>query len=305
MHNRGHGGGSDAQNGLQLPGGGGLPVNLPGRRLAAGIGILVAGLIAFIMVSSSLSNSTVQAGHVGILLTFGHVEPGELLPGFHLVVPGVQQIVQVDSRVLPHAFKQIDAASQELQSVKLTGTMNYHLQIDRAPELYQNVGLDFAEKVIDPAFNDFIKEVVPRYPVTDILVKRDEIRARAKEMLGVNLSRYGIVVDDIYISDIAFSKDYQDAIERKQTAQQNVEAERQIFSQKEVQAQQALVDARGKADARVAAAEGEAKANQALTASITPQLIQYTQWSKWDGKLPAVTSGSQPLLTLPIDTAGR
>jgi prohibitin 2 len=277
-------------------------VNSSRFRTGAIIGGVILGLL---MITTFLSGATVQAGYVGVLLTFGGVERGELSPGFHFIVPGVQRIVQVDTRVLPHPFKQIDAASQELQSVKLTGTMNYHLQSSRAAELYQNVGLDFAEKVIDPAFNDFIKEVVPRYRVTEILEKRDQIRSTAKDALGANLARYGILVDDIYISDIAFSKDYQDAIERKQTAQQNVEAERQILAQKEIQAQQNIIDARGKADARVATAEGDAKANEVLTASITPQLIQYTQWTKWDGKLPTVTGGSQPLLTLPIDQVTR
>ena len=242
------------------------------REVRWALGGILAAVVVIGTFSFAVSSTTVQAGYVGVLLTFGRVEPGVLPPGFHLILPFAQRIVQVDTRVSPHAFKAIDAASAELQSVKLTGTMNYHLEASRANELYQNVGLSFAESVIDPAFNDFIKEVVPRYPVTDILIKRDEIRTRAKEMLGANLERYGIVVDDIYISDIAFSADYQGAIEKKQTAQQTVEAERQILAQKEVQAQQAVVEAKGKADARVATADGDAKANEELTQSITPQL---------------------------------
>lgn len=265
------------------------------------LGGILAAVVVLTIISFGVSSTTVQAGYVGVLLTFGKVEPGVLPPGFHFIVPFAQRIVQVDTRVSPHAFKAIDAASQELQSVKLTGTMNYHLEARRANELYQNVGLSFAESVIDPAFNDFIKEVVPRYPVTDILIKRDEIRTRAKEMLGANLERYGIVVDDIYISDIAFSSDYQGAIERKQTAQQNVEVERQLLAQKEIQAQQAVVEAKGKADARVATANGDATANELLTQSITPQLIDYLRWTKWDGKLPLVSGGAQPLFTLPLD----
>src|SRR5207237_1961285 len=135
---------------------------------------------------------------------FGSEEPVVLQPGVHFVLPFAQRIVQVDARVQPHTFKQIDAASQELQSVKLTGTMNYHLDPTRTYELYQNVGLEFATNIIDPAFSDFIKEVVPQYHVTDILVQREQIRNLAKQKLGENLSRYGIIVDDIYISDIAF-----------------------------------------------------------------------------------------------------
>jgi len=269
------------------------------RPLFRNVGIpVVIAVVMFVLLSVFLSATTVQAGYVGVVLTFGRVEPGVLQPGFHFVIPIAQKIVQIDTRVLPHEFKEIDAASKELQTVKLTGTMNYHLEPSRAGELYQTVGLDFANKVIDPAFNDFIKEVVPQYPVTEILAKRDEIRAKAKERLGNNLQRYGIVVDDIYISNISFSEDYQAAIEQKQTAQQKVETEQQILRQKEIQAEQAVVEAKGKADAAVAAAEGEAKANTVRAASITPQLIEYLRWTRWDGRLPMVTSNATPLVSL-------
>ena len=269
------------------------------RPLFRNVGIpVVIAVVMFVLLSVFLSATTVQAGYVGVVLTFGRVEPGVLQPGFHFVIPIAQKIVQIDTRVLPHEFKEIDAASKELQTVKLTGTMNYHLEPSRAGELYQTVGLDFANKVIDPAFNDFIKEVVPQYPVTAILAKRDEIRAKAKERLGNNLQRYGIVVDDIYISNISFSEDYQAAIEQKQTAQQKVETEQQILRQKEIQAEQAVVEAKGKADAAVAAAEGEAKANTVRAASITPQLIEYLRWTRWDGRLPMVTSNATPLVSL-------
>jgi regulator of protease activity HflC (stomatin/prohibitin superfamily) len=269
-------------------------------RFAVPIALIVGVLLVFSLFTAS---STVPAGHVGVLLTWGRVEPVVLAPGFHFVLPFAQRIVSVDTRVQPHNFKQIDAASQELQGVKLTGTMNYHLRADRVFELYQNVGLEFATNVIDPAFSDFIKEVVPQYRVTEILAKREEIRNLAKEKLGNNLDRYGITVDDIYISDIAFSKDYQDAIEKKQTAQQNVETERQILEQKRIQAEQAVAEAEGKARATVETAKGEADANRARTESISPQLIDYLRWTKWDGRLPMFQGGNQPpLVTIPAPT---
>jgi regulator of protease activity HflC (stomatin/prohibitin superfamily) len=273
------------------------------RASLGGFGrILILLLVVLLFLTIFVSGATVQAGHVGVLLTFGRVHPGVLDPGFHLIVPMAQRIVQVDTRVLPHAFKEIEAASREYQSVLLTGTMNYHLKSAQAAELYQTVGLDFADKVIDPAFNDFIKEVVPRYPVTEILGRRDEIRSTVRTMLGENLERYGIVVDDIYISQISFSKEYQDAIERKQTAQQNVETEQQILAQKEIQAQQAIVEARGRAEARVTAADGDARSNELLAESISPQLIEYLRWTRWDGKLPLFSGSNQsPFVSVPLD----
>src|SRR5712692_10140021 len=107
------------------------------RPVLFGVGGIAAVLVFLVVVSFAVSSTTVQAGYVGVLLTFGRVEPGVLPPGFHFILPFAQRIVQVDTRVSPHAFKAIDAASQELQSVKLTCTMNYHLEASRANELYQ------------------------------------------------------------------------------------------------------------------------------------------------------------------------
>lgn len=132
----------------------------------------------------------VPAGHRGIVLWWGSVEKRVKGEGLNFKVPIAERVIKVDVRVQPHPFKEIDAASKEYQMVRLTGMMNFHINPDHVNELYQKVGLDFANKVIDPAFNDFVKEVVPNYPITEILPKREEIRKRAMTKLGENLSRY-------------------------------------------------------------------------------------------------------------------
>src|SRR4029079_2688506 len=207
----------------------------------------------------------VRAGNVGVVTNFGSVQTVTLEPGLHIVVPIYQRGTNVDTRVQPHEFQEIDAASRELQTVKLTGGMNYHIDGQFASDLFQRVGTDFAAKIIDPAFNDFIKTVVPDYSVNDILAKRDEIRSFAKDQLGANLAQYHIIVDDIYIANIAFSDAFQQAIEDKQVAQQQVQTEQQILAQREIQAQQAVAQARGQADSTVTLADGQAKANDLLS----------------------------------------
>jgi prohibitin 2 len=235
-----------------------------------------------------------RAGCVGIGIV---AEPIVLPPGIYLRVPVAQTVVDVETRVRPYHFREIDAASREYQSVKLTGTLNFRIDEQRADEIYQGVGLEFAERILDPAFNDTIKEVVPLFPVTEILVKRDEIRARTKEKLQETLGRYGIIVEDVYLSNIAFSTEYTQAIEQKQVAQQNVEREFQILEQKRRQAEQVEVEAqgqaraqvaraRGESESRVAIAEGEAEANRRLAQSVSPTLIDYLRATKWNGQMP-------------------
>ena len=274
---------------------------------------LIFGTLGAIILIIGLAGPFVEvpAGNVGVVTNFGSVQTVTREPGLHVVIPIVQRVTNVDTRVQPHQFQEIDAASRELQTVRLTGTMNYHIDGQFASDLFQRVGTDFAEKIIDPAFNDFIKTVVPGYSVNEILAKRDEIRSLAKDLLGANLAQYHIIVDDIYIANIAFSAEFQQAIEDKQVAEQRVQTELQILAQKRIQADQAVAQAKGEADSNVTLAEGQAKAtvalangqaeaNQALAASLNDQILQYQYIQKLTDKITVMLlpSGNQTIFDL-------
>jgi len=240
----------------------------------------------------------VPAGHRGVVLLWGSVEKRIMGEGLNFKAPFAERVIKVDVRVQPHPFKEIDASSKEYQMVKMTGMMNFHIDPSFVNDLYQKVGLDFAEKVIDPAFNDFVKEVVPTYPIGEILPKREEIRKRAMTKLGDNLSRYHIIVDDIYFASIRFSPEYEGAIEAKQVAQQQVETQKQVLAQREIEAQQKVATAKGEAESILVVAQGQARANDALSRSISPILVQYKSIEKWNGILPQVSGGAVPFINL-------
>jgi len=128
---------------------------------------------------------------------------------------------------------------------------------------------------------------VPTYPVNDILKSRDAIRDKTKDRLNQAVNPYGITIVAVQITDIRFSAEFEKAIEAKQVAQQQVQTQSQILEQKKIQAQQAVVDA-----------DGQAKANAILNASLTPTLVQWQEILKWDGKLPQVTGGASPFVSL-------
>jgi regulator of protease activity HflC (stomatin/prohibitin superfamily) len=260
------------------------------------IGILVILALVFIFILGSFA--IVPAGHRGVVLWWGSVEKRIMAEGFNFKIPIVEKVIKVDVKVQPHPFKEIDAASKEYQMVKLTGMMNFHIDPAYVNDLYQKVGLDFANKVIDPAFNDFVKEVVPIYLITEVLPKREEIRKKAMTKLGDNLARYHIIVDDIYFANIRFSPEYEKAVEAKQVAQQQVETQRQILAQREIEAQQKVATAKGEAESIQVVAQGQAKANDLLSRSISPILVQYKSIEKWNGILPQVTGGAMPFIDL-------
>jgi len=260
------------------------------------VGIIIGLIIILILGWSTFV--IVPAGHRGVVLWWGSVETRIMGEGLNFIVPIAERVIKVDVKVQPHPFREIDASSKEYQNVKMTGMMNFHIDPAFVNDLYQKVGLDFADKVIDPAFNDFVKEVVPTYPIGEILPKREEIRKRAMTKLGDNLSRYHIIVDDIYFANIRFSPEYEGAIEAKQVAQQQVETQKQVLAQREIEAQQKVATAKGEAESILVVANGQAKANDALSRSITPILVQYKGIEKWNGILPQVSGGAVPFIEL-------
>jgi len=260
------------------------------------VGMFILLIIILIIVWGTFV--IVPAGHRGVVLWWGSVEKRIMGEGLNFKVPIAERVFKVDVKVQPHPFKEIDASSKEYQNVKMTGMMNFHIDPSFVNDLYQKVGLDFADKVIDPAFNDFVKEVVPTYPIGEILPKREEIRKRAMTKLGDNLSRYHIIVDDIYFANIRFSPGYEGAVEAKQVAQQQVETQRQVLAQREIEAQQKVATAKGEAESILVVAQGQAKANDALSRSISPILVQYKGIEKWNGILPQVSGGAVPFIDL-------
>jgi regulator of protease activity HflC (stomatin/prohibitin superfamily) len=273
---------------------------LIGRFGCGGIGLAAAVLL--LVGYLVLSINVVPPGHVGVVIQLGVVQPNTLPPGVYFRPFLVQNVIDFETRVRSHGFNAIDAASREYQSVKLTGTLNFSIDAQRADDLYQQVGVDFAGRVIDAAFSDTIKEIIPRFAVTEILAKREEIRGLTKDKLATSLDRYGIKVEDIYLTDISFSPEYTQAIEQKQVAQQLVEREREVLNQKRIQADQIEVEARGQAMAEVARAEGAAQSNKLLTQSITPELIEYQRVQRWDGRMPLYQGNANVMLPVPSPT---
>src|SRR5512135_2305059 len=260
------------------------------------IGILILAFIILIVIWGTFV--IIPAGHRGVCLWWGSVEKRIMGEGLNFIVPIAERVIKVDVKVQPHPFKEIDASSKEYQMVKMTGMMNFHIDPAFVNDLYQKVGLDFADKVIDPAFNDFVKEVVPTYPIGEILPKREEIRKRAMTKLGENLSRYHIIVDDIYFANIRFSTGYEGAVEAKQVAQQQVETQKQVLAQREIEAQQKVATAKGEAESILVVAQGQAKANDVLSRSISPILVQYKGSERWNRILAQVTGGAVPFIDI-------
>lgn len=245
------------------------------------VGKIVTAVIVIFVVLIVLFNTftTVDAGHTGVVTTFGKVSPNVLSEGLHTKIPFIQDIIQIDNRVLK-AEVECSSASKDLQTVSSTIALNYRVRNESSADIYQNVGLDYESIIIAPAIHECVKAVTAKFTAEELITSRQAISDQMKEQLSEKISSYGIEVQIFNIISFDFTAEYNAAIEAKQTAQQNA-----------LKAEQDLQRVKVEAEQTVAKAQAEAEAYRLKSQELTPQMILMEYIDKWDGKLPSMVSG--------------
>lgn len=234
----------------------------------------------------------VGAGERGIVLNFGAVQDNVLSEGIHFRVPVMQKIILMDVKI-HKVITDAASASSDLQDVALSVALNYHVIPDKANTVYQTIGVEFKERIIDPAIQEVMKAVSARYTAEELITKRPAVSAEMQESLSKRLLLSNISVDAFSIVSFSFSKIFTDAIEAKQTAEQNALKAKRDLDRIKVEAEQTI-----------AAATAEAEALRLQKMNISPDLIELRKIEanlkaieKWNGILPQVTgAGAVPLI---------
>lgn len=234
----------------------------------------------------------VGAGERGIVMNFGAVQDKVLNEGIHFRVPIMQEIILMDIKI-HKVVTDAASASSDLQDVALSVALNYHVVPEKANLVYQTIGVNFKERMIDPAIQEVMKAVSARYTAEELITKRPAVSAEMQESLTKRLLLSNISVDAFSIVSFSFSKIFTDAIEAKQTAEQNA-----------LKAKRDLDRIKVEADQTIAAATAEAEALRLQKMNISPDLIELRKIEanlkaieKWDGILPQVTgAGAVPFI---------
>lgn len=248
----------------------------------------------------------VPAGSRGVIFNQfkGVVKDRVLMEGIHLIIPGVETVSRIEVRVQKQDF-QAASASKDLQEVKVSLAVNYHLDPLKVADIFQQVGVDYESKLISPGVQESIKAVAAMYNATELISKRPEVKEKVVSFLRGRLSGYHIVIDDVSITDFNFSPKFTEAIEAKQVAEQEALKKQYELQKAEQEASIEVARAEGEKKAIIARAQGQAEAQKLLKVSVSPELIrlkeveaQMMAINKWDGKMPSVTGGTIPMLNL-------
>lgn len=257
-------------------------VDVSGKKTGKIIGGIVTAIIALAVILSAFT--TVDAGHTGVVLTFGKVSDKVLSEGLHLKIPFIQTVIQIDNRVLK-AEVDCSSASKDLQTVSSTIALNYRVKNEASASIYQDVGLSYEQIIISPAIQECVKAVTAKYTAEQLITERQIISDQMKALLNEKIGGYGIETEIFNIITFEFTAEYNAAIEAKQTAQQNA-----------LKAEQDLQRIKVEAEQTVAQAQAEAEAYRLKSEQITPQMIAMEYIDKWDGKLPTVAGSESSML---------
>ena len=267
--------------------------------------IVVAAVIVLIVIAVVASSSVkiVDAGNRGILTHWNAVDltSAPLDEGIHFVIPFQDDIVQMEVRTLKYDTS-TRSASQDLQTVQTTVTVNYHPDTEKVHFLYKEIGLSYENRVIQPAIDETVKQVSANYNAEELITKRPLVKSDIENAIRDRLNQFYIVTEVISITDFEFSPLFAKAIESKVEAEQKAQKAENDLIRIEVEARQLEAQAVGLAAANVAEAQGEAEAisiiNNAL--SNNPFYIEWLKTQAWDGKLPLVVGeGGTPFISIP------
>lgn len=246
----------------------------------------------------------IPAGYVGVIYDKGRgVLAAPLREGMNFTIPFWQDVWYFDTRLQEYTMSVIpdegakmrddslDAPTADGQQVKVDASVIFHINPDKAPEIWRKIGYDYIDKLVRPYSRSQIRMVISRYSAPAIYSeKRQEAETIMTSEIADLLRDKNIVIDKVLLRNVSFSPDYSKAIEQKVIAEQRVK-----------QAEFEVKEASQRAEAKIAEAKGLAEAQNLQKASLTQEYLQLEAIRKWDGKLPQVSGGSSaPLINIPL-----
>jgi len=232
----------------------------PGNALRL-IGIAIAALVLIIVVFNSVTR--VGTGHVGVLTMFGRVTGETLGEGIHLINPlktNNEMSVQTQS-----IKESASVPSSEGLMMSLDTSLIFHLNPDRAADVFQKIGADYQNKVVEPTLRAAIRESTASHSANALYTGEREIVAKQIfEQLTAQLSQRGMTVENVLLRDIQLPATLKTSIEAKQQAEQEALAMNFRLQKETQEAQRKRIEAQGIRDFQQIVAQG-----------ISPQVLEW------------------------------
>lgn len=257
-------------------------------------GFIIAAIFLLTVIFGSWF--TVNQGERVVVLTNGRITSVKDA-GIYFKAPFFQSIERFSTRTQANKYQE-ETYSKDIQSAKVDLTVNDHVDPSKVAEVYQNLGVDYEEKLVSNTVKNVMKVVFGQYTATESIDHRASLVKDMTEALTNKLAPFGIIVDNVSVENIQFSDEYDKAVEARMKAEVEVQQANQTLQQERIKADIVRTQAQAAYDAKVLEAKGLAAKAQALKDN--ENLVSLTAAEKWDGKMPTVMipGGSTPMLNL-------
>jgi prohibitin 1 len=268
------------------------------------LGGIVAGFIAIVLVALFfMSTVVIGQGQGGVVYnrTSG-IEETALGQGWHIVHP-MERVTEYNVSTETVAGNEFSVQTKDGKPLTIQISYDYMNEFDKLPAIYNKFKGQDSETIEDGWMQTRLKKaalgVFSQYSVLEVFQKQGEINLEIEKIFKESVEPTGFLVDSVTLGAPAPDAKTAEAIQAVVDASQKLEAMEIETEQAKEQAKKHKVEAEGKAQALKISSEAEAKANEIINKSISGGLTEYKSMEKWDGKLPQVTGGSTPMVTIP------
>ncbi|KAF7722434.1 Prohibitin-1, subunit of the prohibitin complex (Phb1p-Phb2p) [Apophysomyces ossiformis] len=185
--------------------------------------------------------------------------------GTHFLIPWLQRAIQFDVRTKPRNIS-TTTGSKDMQMVSLTLRVLHRPELKELSSIYQNLGLDYDERVLPSIGNEVLKAIVAQFDASELITQREVVSAKIREELYKRAREFKISLEDVSITHMTFGKEFTNAVEQKQIAQQEAERAKFIVERAEQEKQAAIIRAEGDAQAAEMISQALEKAGEGLVA---------------------------------------
>jgi len=241
--------------------GGSIPV-MPSFR-GAGSRVLRIGIVVVILVLLMWSTTSIPTGNVGVLTLFGRVTGETLSEGIHLINPlkSVQKLsVQTQS-----VKESANVPSNEGLILALDTSLLFRLDKSKAAFVFQTVGDNYAEKIVEPTLRSAIRASTSAHSANALYTNaRELVQQQIQDELTAQLAPRGVIVENVLLRDVQLPAMLKGSIEAKQQAEQDALRMSFILQKEKQDAERKRIEAQGIADFQRIVAQG-----------ISPQLLEW------------------------------